>query len=209
MRFILINWAVFFVFTYCFHVNAQPSCQHLFSSSHMTSIQKAKALALKYHDQRGQLYSSARQLPYSYHLEKVEHVIERFSFLFNNSELKTLKTAAWLHDILEDTPVTYKMIKEDFGTDMANLVFAVSRPEVKLDSRIRKQVYLNRIRNHPLGLILKLADRIANIEEGARGGELKEKYQQEALYWRQQLPHLTSRENALFLWMSQQIQGLP
>jgi hypothetical protein len=108
-------------------------------------------------------------LPYSYHLRKVRGVLKRFGFGPKDSffGLK-LGTAAWLHDCIEDTDVTYEQIGELFGYDIAEIVRGVTKLEktdtlngVELITRTHERTRLNRGSR-----ILKLADHIANLEEG-------------------------------------------
>ena len=54
--------------------------------------------------------------PYSYHLRKVREALKRFGFAQRDSiRGARLAMAAWLHDILEDTPVS----KRIFGFSLA------------------------------------------------------------------------------------------
>jgi (p)ppGpp synthase/HD superfamily hydrolase len=75
-----------------------------------------------------------------------------------------METAAWLHDTLEDTEVTYEEIREQFGTDAANLVLAVTDEDGK-NRKERKAKTLPKIRAYGyLAVAIKLCDRIANIQ---------------------------------------------
>ena len=86
-----------------------------------------------------------------------------------NFDIETIK-AALLHDLVEDTDITYKDIKKTFGKEVADLVDGVtkldkikynSREEAKADA-IRKMVIA--MSKDIRVLILKLADRLHNIE---------------------------------------------
>ena len=79
-------------------------------------------------------------------------------------------TAALLHDLIEDTDVTYEDIKNAFGAEIANIVDGVTKldrikyntkEEAKADA-IRKMVVA--MSKDIRVLILKLADRLHNIE---------------------------------------------
>jgi (p)ppGpp synthase/HD superfamily hydrolase len=97
--------------------------------------------------------------PYTYHLKQVEMVLNRFGF---TNDVR-LQIAAWLHDIIEDTPFSYDQVKHGFGPDVADIVYAVTNEM----GRNRKERYAKtypKIRANPRALALKLADRIANIE---------------------------------------------
>ena len=86
-----------------------------------------------------------------------------------NFDIDTIK-AALLHDLVEDTDITYQDIKKTFGKEVADLVDGVtkldkikynSREEAKADA-IRKMVIA--MSKDIRVLILKLADRLHNIE---------------------------------------------
>lgn len=106
----------------------------------------------------GQTYSSG--LPYTHHLAAVEQVLRRFGADEN------LLTASWLHDVVEDTDTKLKEIREMFGEEVANLVYAVTNEE-GANRKIRHALTYPKIREAgPLAVRLKLADRIANVEAG-------------------------------------------
>lgn len=120
----------------------------------------------KHEIEKNQLYGT---FPYSYHLRKVRGVLKRFGFGRKNSffGLK-LGTAAWLHDVLEDTDATYEQIAELFGKDVADIVRGVTK--LKKTATLHGDELLiktyERTRENKGSRILKVADRIANVEEG-------------------------------------------
>lgn len=70
--------------------------------------------------------------PYSYHLRQVRSVLKRFGFGPKDSLLGLkLGTAAWLHDVIEDTNVTYDQVWELFGHDIAIKVISDPQHEPK------------------------------------------------------------------------------
>ena len=98
-------------------------------------------------------------------------------------------TAALLHDLIEDTDITYENIKDSFGADVANIVDGVTKldrikyntkEEAKADA-IRKMVVA--MSKDIRVLILKLADRLHNIETLEHLNDWKqEKIANETLY---------------------------
>ena len=108
-------------------------------------------------------------LPYSYHLRKVRGVLKRFGFGPKDSifGLK-LGTAAWLHDVIEDTDATFEEISELFGKDIANIVIGVTKMDKETGKTAEEMLRLTyaRTKANKGSRILKLADRIANVEEG-------------------------------------------
>lgn len=120
----------------------------------------------KHESENEQLYGV---LPYSYHLRKVREVLKRFGF-GPKSSLFALKlgTAAWLHDVIEDTDATYDELKELFGQDIADIVLGMTKikPEEGESKKDALQRTYERCMQNRGCRILKLADRIANTEEG-------------------------------------------
>ena len=122
-------------------------------------IKRAIEFARKFHE--GQTYSDV----YSYvrHLEMVYDVLVRFGF----REVVIL-ASSWLHDVIEDTIVSYQTVKKEFGFDIAEAVYGVT-DELGRNRKERKAKTYPKIRANINSLILKLADRIANVEFGASG----------------------------------------
>jgi (p)ppGpp synthase/HD superfamily hydrolase len=100
-------------------------------------------------------------LPYTHHLERVENVLRRFGY--GNDEV--LMVSAWLHDIMEDCDVKKKIIEEIFGEDVADAVWRVTN-ESGENRKVRSLLTYPKIRESATATILKLADRIANVENG-------------------------------------------
>ncbi|KAF0845627.1 HD domain-containing protein [Nocardia caishijiensis] len=96
------------------------------------------------------------ELPYITHLTAVRAVLDDFGFGGD------LAVAAWLHDIIEDTPVTAEEVESRFGRAVLDLVWAVTG--VGPDRKSRNLDAYTKIAAHPRAVILKLADRTANAE---------------------------------------------
>src|SRR4051794_30356155 len=77
----------------------------------------ARDYAIQKHE--GQLYGTE---PYSVHLAAVREVLRWAGF----EDGHPLATAAWLHDIVEDTAATREDVAARFGDDVAALVWAVT-----------------------------------------------------------------------------------
>jgi (p)ppGpp synthase/HD superfamily hydrolase len=126
---------------------------------------RARAFAIKGHGE--QRYGDR---PYSVHLEAVRAVLRDFG---HGGELAI---AAWLHDVVEDTPTSLDEIRLGFGDEVAALVWAVTG--IGANRKERNASAYVKIRNHPRAATLKLADRIANVE-ASRGMEKHAMYRKE------------------------------
>jgi (p)ppGpp synthase/HD superfamily hydrolase len=127
------------------------------------TIKKARAFALKAHNVQvyGDIY------PYYKHCEDVYKVLLRFGFT-EDRDLDIL-TASFLHDTLEDTNNSYNDLKKAFGENIAEIVYCVT-DEMGRNRKEKKEKTLPKIRSNPKAVILKVADRIANVEFGKSEG---------------------------------------
>jgi (p)ppGpp synthase/HD superfamily hydrolase len=126
----------------------------------------AKIYADHYHS--GQNYGS---YPYIYHLDKVYHVLLRFGVTDEE-----LLISAYLHDTVEDTDATVGEIREIFGDKIATIVDLIS--EAKTGTRKERHEYTYpRIASNNDAIKLKLADRIANMEESKKNDMYVKEYE--------------------------------
>lgn len=117
---------------------------------------KAMQMALDAH--KGQMYGYKE---YSYHLESV---VDKCLELYESCDsAENLIAVAWLHDVIEDTPVNATMIYYRFGAEIANAVVSVTK--VKRESY---NDYIHRVKNNSLGLKVKIADTLCNLEESIK-----------------------------------------
>jgi (p)ppGpp synthase/HD superfamily hydrolase len=106
--------------------------------------------------------------PYIDHLSDVVLVFDEFiDYIIEGDNIyieSVFEAACWLHDVLEDTDITYKQLLTKFGIDIANLVHAVTDEPGK-NRKERKAKTLPKTRAcGKLAVALKLCDRIANIQ---------------------------------------------
>jgi len=100
--------------------------------------------------------------PYMKHIRDVIDVLKRFDFKSN----KMLISAA-LHDAMEDDGLSYNDIKKYFGFEVAEIVYCVT-DELGRNRKEKKEKTLPKTASNPDAIILKLGDRIANIEHGGK-----------------------------------------
>ncbi len=83
--------------------------------------------------------------------------------------------AGWLHDVIEDTDVTYDGIKKRFGKKVAEMVVAVSKDN-RLPRKQRDIQYVNQLRRSSFGAkLIKLGDIVANLADLERSNYSKSK----------------------------------
>lgn len=123
-------------------------------------LEEARRFAAERHV--GQVYDKERRLPYTDHLDAVVLVLRRFGI----AELALL-VAGYLHDAVEDTPTTLEEVAARFGDRVAALVGAVTNEPGRNRAERNRATY-PKIRAVPGAVLVKLADRIANVEYGGR-----------------------------------------
>lgn len=95
---------------------------------------------------------------YSYHLQKVVAIISKYT------TEQHIIDAAWLHDVIEDTSITYFELARKFGATTANMVWACTG--VGANRRERQASIKAKLTIFPGAPMVKLADRMGNMEAG-------------------------------------------
>jgi guanosine-3',5'-bis(diphosphate) 3'-pyrophosphohydrolase len=129
------------------------------------AVNKARAFAVKAHGD--QKYGNDDR-PYVSHLDAVCDIV------CQHDMDKELATVAYLHDVLEDTEVTPAQIEGAFGEDVADAVYMCTDPPGA--NRVERKAGLHTALNSldesqsvpRLALIVKAADRLANLRESAK-----------------------------------------
>ena len=98
------------------------------------------------------------EYPYFHHLEQVVDVLKKFNI--NDVEILI---AGWLHDSLEDSSTSYSDLEKEFGTEVAEIVFCLT-DELGRTRKEKKEKTYPKSRSNPKSIVVKLADRIANVE---------------------------------------------
>lgn len=155
----------------------------------MDSITQAQFYATTYNVvHKHQMYGV---LPYTHHLQAVDDVLKKYGPLEPGYErwlgevdetgsslypgANDMRTAAWLHDIVEDTDIKLRDIEENFGLQVAKLVGAVTSEEGP-SRKVRNALTYPKIRDAGRCAVrLKLADRIANVSSGGASVEMYRK----------------------------------
>jgi hypothetical protein len=124
-------------------------------------VERATAYALEAHgsiDQRRK-YSGE---PYIVHPAKVAEIVASVT------SDEVMIAAAWLHDVVEDTPRNIEEIELEFGTEVAVLVSAVTKVVDAKDFGRKKAVEINNAhvgKGDSRAKTLKLADVIHNLSD--------------------------------------------
>lgn len=121
-----------------------------------------RAMQVASHAHRDQKYGDR---PYVVHLADV---VSRVKTITQDPEIIA---AAWLHDTIEDTQVTYSYIEEMFGKNVADMVWAVTG--VGQDRAAKMANAIEKIARTPGAELVKSADRLANASASKEERKMK------------------------------------
>ena len=130
-------------------------------------MDKAFKLAYKWHTGH---FRKKTTIPYISHLMAVSALVLEHGGTEKQAE------AALLHDILEDTPCTYEMVRRKVGKKVADIVQACTHVENEGEKshenwKARKQIYLDHLvadDHNQQSLLIALADKTHNAEATLR-----------------------------------------
>jgi (p)ppGpp synthase/HD superfamily hydrolase len=123
---------------------------------------------LKQHESTNHMYDA--YLPYEFHLRMVAKVAEKYIELIPDSNdgetalRDTVLLAAYGHDLIEDTRVSYNDVKENLGLGPADIIYACTNEKGKNRKERANEKYYEGIRNTRGAVFVKLCDRIANVQ---------------------------------------------
>ena len=132
----------------------------------------------------------------------ITHPLQVATYLADLSmDIETVVSAI-LHDLIEDTDITFKDIKKEFGSEIANIVDGVTKLD-KIQYNSNEEAQADAIRKMVIAmskdirvLILKLADRLHNIQTIEYLADYKqEKIANETLYVYAPLAHRLGLQN--------------
>ena len=137
---------------------------------------------------------------YEHHLHAVVNVLRRFGASLEDTATAPLLIAAWLHDSLEDTALSRAEVETCFGAEVAELVWRVT-DEPGATRKERKPATYRKTRENQSAVVLKLADRIANVEESLENNSgLLRMYGHEQREFKDALQPSSTSELAARMW---------
>jgi (p)ppGpp synthase/HD superfamily hydrolase len=123
-------------------------------------VSTAKDYAIKCHSKVNQTYDGH---PYEFHLQMVNDVYHMFKYLTPEEDQPIVEAALWLHDVIEDTGVTYNDVAKVTNHRVANIVYALTNNKGKNRKQRANKNYYRGIRVVKYARFAKMCDRLANI----------------------------------------------
>jgi (p)ppGpp synthase/HD superfamily hydrolase len=145
--------------------------------------------AVKQHVDTNHMYDG---LPYKLHLTMVTNEVEKA--LVNAPIHAVIKdeiiSAAWGHDLIEDTRVTYNDVLDKSTTYVAGIIYALTNEKGKNRKERANDKYYEGIRDMPYATLVKVCDRISNVKYSKlMGSRMFEMYQKEHEHFYKSLYH--------------------
>ncbi|MCA9029231.1 MAG: bifunctional (p)ppGpp synthetase/guanosine-3',5'-bis(diphosphate) 3'-pyrophosphohydrolase [Planctomycetaceae bacterium] len=122
-------------------------------------VRKAAEFARVAHEEADQKRKYSAE-PYIVHPEAVAKTVASVT------DDEIMIAAAWLHDVVEDTPITLEQIAAEFGDDVARLVDDLTNASKKSDGNRARRKEIDRqhtAQADPRAKTVKLADLIDNL----------------------------------------------
>lgn len=117
---------------------------------------KAKQFAYKAH--KG-MKRKGKDTPFTYHLKLVNLYLESLT------DDEEILAAGWLHDVVEDTPITLEELKKEFNRTVCRYV-ELETEDKSLPWKDRKLKQINELKeNNSKVILIAFADKMANLTE--------------------------------------------
>lgn len=143
----------------------------------------AREHAIECHQKINHLYNDK---PYSFHLEKVREVGEKYKHNIPEDDRDDVFAAEYEHDTIEDTDCSFSDIVKLLNLRVAMIVKAVTTGKGTRKEKFNDDYYRN-IKNTKYATFVKLCDRISNVEQGLFQTKLFEMYKKEHPHFKEML----------------------
>jgi len=104
-------------------------------------------------------------LPYSMHLMYVIAQCSMFKHLLPNMKVQQLAICGcYGHDLIEDARVTYNDIKQEWGEELADVIYLCTEDKGKDRAERHSEAYYKLLATNDIAIFVKLCDIIANVK---------------------------------------------
>jgi len=131
-------------------------------------VKKAKDYSFRKHDLPSDCQRYGNE-PYSVHLDSVVDTIKKYLYLIKEDEYDDVLSAGYLHDTVEDTDTSPRVLKEFFNDRIADIVFRVTN-ERGYDRKEKNFKTYPKIWVSDLAIFVKICDRISNTRNSKTCG---------------------------------------
>jgi (p)ppGpp synthase/HD superfamily hydrolase len=123
-------------------------------------VGKAKKLSERAHKNQIRKFDGS---PYIVHPKSVVKIV------INNKKSKNIKeliSAAYLHDVIEDSGISFNFLLKEFGYMVASIILEVTNDKPLVKKYGKKHYMSNKVLTLTnYGLVIKLSDRLDNVSD--------------------------------------------
>ena len=153
----------------------------------MTLSQRAKEYATEKHAATNHTYDD---YPYAFHLNMVAEAAQLFIGDLQKEKQEVILAACWCHDLIEDARETYNDVREVVGEEVAEIAYALTNEKGRTRKERANKKYYQGIRNTPYADLVKICDRIANVQHSLnQNSRMLDVYRKEYYGFKEQLFH--------------------
>jgi (p)ppGpp synthase/HD superfamily hydrolase len=127
----------------------------------MNIQEQAKKYAISCHEEANHFYD---KYPYEFHLQMVVAVCKKFKHYVEEGYYPYVEAGCWVHDLVEDTRVTYNDVKNALCEPIAEFAYALANEKGKTRKERANQKYYDGINAVRYASFIKLCDRYANMQ---------------------------------------------
>jgi (p)ppGpp synthase/HD superfamily hydrolase len=119
-------------------------------------------------------------IPYSFHLNNVVNFAEKFRHLVPSEKFIFVIVGCLGHDSIEDGRLSFNNIKDQFGEEVAEIIFLCTENKGRSRSERKDDKFYQELAQNDLALFVKLCDIMANSTFSlATNSSMFEKYKKE------------------------------
>lgn len=163
------------------------------------ALERIRSAAHQAHEAVNQFYDGA--LPYSYHLDSVAAIVQTYggAVCRDGQDVLPIMFGAWFHDAIEDARLSYNDVRRlagQLGLNApqallgAEIVFALTNDKGRTRSERASENYYKGIRQTPYAPMVKLADRVANVQYSAQHANPANRHMMQV--YKKEMPHFLS-----------------
>lgn len=167
------NYLNYYLYLTYYYLNIRYNQIKNYNDPKLRYLNKAMLFALLTHHGCRQRYDS--KYPYYYHLDMVLKFALKFSHIVDFNINVCL--GALFHDLIEDCRLTYNDVKDKWGEEVADIVFACTELRGRNRDERHGPEYYALLQTSELGSYDKICDVIANMTQGTlTGSSMLSKY---------------------------------
>lgn len=172
----ITNYIKYYAFLAFYYLSIRYNQVRHYRDPKLRYLYRAMLFALMTHHGCRQRYD--KFYPYFYHLNMVNKFALKFSHIVNFNI--NVCIGALFHDLIEDCRLTYNDVKQKWGVEVADIVFACTELRGRNRAERHGPEYYALLKTSELGSFVKICDVIANMTMGTMtGSSMLKKYRKD------------------------------